>query len=64
MKKRGTNETLTTDDLAEFYRQFLNDNREKHFKYNIEWHQKNIKLLWPGIKANLSKFGKQFTNKL
>jgi hypothetical protein len=63
MEKRGTssNEPLTADDLSEFYSQFLNENREKHFRYNIEWHKKNIKLLWPGIKANWSKISKNFS---
>lgn len=52
---------LTADDLSEFYRAFLDQNREKHLKYNVEWHMKNMGLLWPGIKANLSRFKKGFS---
>lgn len=59
MAKKGNNEPLTADDLSDFYRRFLDDNWEKHYRYNIEWHKKNLKLLWPGIKANMSKLKRQ-----
>lgn len=64
MKRRGneanvTGQPLTADDLSEFYRAFLDENREKHLRYNIEWHKKNISLLWPGIKANFSRLKKR-----
>ncbi|XP_046450133.1 COA8 family protein Y39B6A.34, mitochondrial-like [Daphnia pulex] len=66
LERRGkdattTGQPLTADDLSEFYRAFLDQNREKHLKYNVEWHMKNMGLLWPGIKANLSRFKKGFS---
>ena len=57
----STGQTLTADDLSEFYRAFLDENREKHLKYNVEWHMKNICLLWPGIKANFSRLKKRIS---
>lgn len=54
-----TTNTLTADELSEFYRTFLDINREKHLRYNLEWHKRNLSLLWPGIKASLSRIRKQ-----
>ena len=52
---------LTADDLSEFYRSFLDENREKHLQYNIEWHKKNIRLVVPGVKAFVSRLLKRLS---
>lgn len=48
-------ETLNASEMAIFYKQFLNDNRKKHMKYNREWYMKNIGLLWWAFRANFAK---------
>lgn len=67
LKRRGkdsstSGQQLTANDLSEFYRAFLDENRGKHQNYNVEWHMKNLSLLWPGIKANISRFKKKICN--
>lgn len=64
MERRGKDsnvagQPLSAEDLSEFYREFLDENKEKHLRYNVEWHKKNMSLLWPGIKAILSRLRKQ-----
>ena len=46
---------LTAEEMSEFYCSFLDQNYAKHMAYNKEWHKKNFKLLWPGIKAFFAK---------
>ncbi|KAG7168237.1 cytochrome c oxidase assembly factor 8-like [Homarus americanus] len=33
--------TLSADDMSEFYKRFLDDNKDLHKQYNREWYKKN-----------------------
>ena len=46
---------LTADDMSVFYKQFLDKNWQSHFNYNIAWYKRNIKILFYGIAAKISK---------
>ena len=54
------NIALTADEMSGFYREFSNFNLQKHKNYNKEWHKKNLKLLWPGVKAFFGKCRREF----
>ncbi|XP_011690176.1 PREDICTED: apoptogenic protein 1, mitochondrial [Wasmannia auropunctata] len=54
LKAQGK-ETLTADDMSIFYKQFLDKNWKSHFNYNIAWYKRNIKILFFGIAAKISK---------
>lgn len=46
---------LTADDMSVFYKQFLDKNWQSHFNYNLAWYKRNIKILFYGIAAKISK---------
>lgn len=49
-------EALSHDKLALFYREFLEQNRDKHVRYNRIWYRNHIALLSSSINAKLSRF--------
>ncbi|XP_013410764.1 APOPT family protein CBG23705, mitochondrial [Lingula anatina] len=51
----GTPRKLTTSEMSEFYRCFLNENYRRHVEYNKEWYKRNISLLWPAVKVNIER---------
>lgn len=53
--KQTTGEKASIEELSQFYRKFLNDNRAAHLKYNREWYKKNISLLWPAVQVAVIK---------
>ncbi|XP_064484729.1 COA8 family protein CBG23705, mitochondrial-like [Ornithodoros turicata] len=60
LKKEGiVKESLTAEEMAEFYRHFLNDNHKKHMMYNWTWYGKNFGLLWPALRASWSSLQRQ-----
>ncbi|XP_003745595.1 APOPT family protein Y39B6A.34, mitochondrial [Galendromus occidentalis] len=46
---------LDAERMSVFYRKFLDDNREKHWRYNLEWYRKHFGLLPLDMKARLSR---------
>ncbi|XP_033893487.2 cytochrome c oxidase assembly factor 8-like [Acipenser ruthenus] len=38
----GRKRTLSADEMAEFYKEFLNKNYQKHSVYNKEWYMRNF----------------------
>lgn len=48
-------EALSHDQLASFYREFLERNRDKHVTYNRIWYKNHIALLSSSISAKLSR---------
>lgn len=52
-------EALSADDMAKYYRSFLNEQHQAHIKYNWEWYKKNISLLWPALLVNLEQLFKK-----
>lgn len=51
----SSDEALSHDQLAAFYRDFLERNRAKHVDYNIVWYRGLADLLGNSIKAKLSR---------
>ncbi|KAK7490173.1 hypothetical protein BaRGS_00018518 [Batillaria attramentaria] len=43
--------TVSPEELSQFYRSFLNENRKAHLQYNKEWYKRNISLLWPALQV-------------
>ncbi|XP_029162778.1 APOPT family protein CG14806, mitochondrial [Nylanderia fulva] len=54
LRAQGKKE-LTADDMSVFYKQFLDKNWQSHFNYNLAWYKRNIKILFYGIAAKISK---------
>lgn len=48
-------EALSHDQLAPFYRSFLERNRKKHMDYNIAWYQSYASLLASSVRAKISR---------
>ncbi|XP_043930452.1 cytochrome c oxidase assembly factor 8 isoform X2 [Protopterus annectens] len=40
--EEGRKRTLTADEMAIFYKEFLNKNFQKHVNYNKEWYKRNF----------------------
>ncbi len=45
--------TLTSEEMSEFYRDFLNRKRADHVSYNVEWQKRNAKIVWLSLRAVL-----------
>lgn len=54
-KMRITGQKPSVDDLAGFYRNFLDNNRQAHRQYNREWYKRNVSLLWPALQVSVIK---------
>lgn len=54
LKKQNDSYGSSHEDLAPFYRDFLDRNYEKHITYNKQWYQKQFKLLLPALAAFLA----------
>ncbi|CAN7999762.1 unnamed protein product [Ixodes hexagonus] len=52
-------ENVPAEEMAEFYRTFLNDNHHKHMQYNWTWYRKNFGLLWPAVKSNWAYYSRE-----
>lgn len=48
-------QALSHDQLASFYREFLERNRDKHVEYNRIWYKNHIALLLSSTSAKLSR---------
>uniref|UniRef100_A0A224YWL6 Protein containing DUF2315 domain n=1 Tax=Rhipicephalus zambeziensis TaxID=60191 RepID=A0A224YWL6_9ACAR len=56
-KAQGTpRDSVPIEDMASFYKTFLNDNHQKHMQYNWAWYRKNIGLLLPALLASWAYF--------
>ena len=47
--------TLSADEMSEFYRDFMNNNWRNHLDYNKEWQKRNWKIIWLMLRVNLEK---------
>ncbi|KAF5304435.1 hypothetical protein FQR65_LT07965 [Abscondita terminalis] len=45
--------TLTSEEMSEFYKKFLDNNWKEHVTYNFEWYRRNFLILYYGIRVNL-----------
>lgn len=48
-------EALSHDQLSDFYRDFLEENRDRHVEYNRIWYGNHLSLLSNSINAKLSR---------
>lgn len=39
------------EEMAKFYKRFLDENHNLHMSYNWKWYRLNIGLLWPAVKV-------------
>lgn len=56
-------EALSHDQLAHFYRTFLEKNREKHVNYNRTMYKNHLRLLISSLNAKLSRLKADVTTK-
>lgn len=50
-----SDQALSHDQLASFYRSFLERNRKKHVDYNKIWYRNHLALLSSSLKAKMSR---------
>lgn len=62
-EEMSNEEALSHDQLAHFYRTFLEQNREKHVNYNRTMYKSHLKLLISSINAKLSRLKADVTTK-
>lgn len=62
-KEISNEEALSHDQLAHFYRTFLERNREKHVKYNRTMYKNHFTLLIRSINAKISRLRADVTTK-
>ncbi|KAH7941715.1 hypothetical protein HPB49_016527 [Dermacentor silvarum] len=49
-KRKGTpRDSVPIEDMASFYKSFLNDNHQKHMQYNCTYRGLNVRADWVGI---------------
>ena len=53
--QENNTEKLTADEMAEFYKKFLNDNLSIHRNYNTEWYKKNLACIYLAFRVSLQK---------
>ncbi|XP_043553445.1 cytochrome c oxidase assembly factor 8 [Chiloscyllium plagiosum] len=44
--EEGRKNTLSAEEMAEFYKDFLDVNYNKHVNYNKEWYKRNFTITW------------------
>lgn len=59
LAQSGKPTSLNAEEMAVFYKQFLNQNHNKHVQYNWEWYRKNFYILWLSFHASMSKLFKK-----
>lgn len=57
-------QALSHDQLAPFYRDFLNKNRAKHVLYNKTWYTNHISLLYSSLRAKTSRLNVDMRKRL
>lgn len=49
---------LTADEMSDFYKSFLNQNWESHFRYNIWWYKRNFEMVVLSFRVFLERYTK------
>uniref|UniRef100_A0A8C4T4W0 Cytochrome c oxidase assembly factor 8 n=1 Tax=Erpetoichthys calabaricus TaxID=27687 RepID=A0A8C4T4W0_ERPCA len=57
--ENGRKRKLSAEKMAEFYKDFLNKNWQKHADYNKEWYKRNITITFLMGKVTLQMFWKR-----
>lgn len=60
--EKSKDEALSHDQLAHFYRTFLEKNRDKHVNYNKTWYKNHFALLASSVNAKLSRLKVNLTH--
>ncbi|KAM9294299.1 cytochrome c oxidase assembly factor 8 [Gastrophryne carolinensis] len=53
--EQGRKRTLDAEVMADFYKEFLSKNFEKHLRYNREWYQRNFAITFLMGKVKLQR---------
>ncbi|KAF5269708.1 hypothetical protein FQA39_LY08631 [Lamprigera yunnana] len=51
-------QTLTADEMSEFYKKFLDDSWKTHVEYNLKWYKRNFLMLYLAFRVSLEKMYK------
>lgn len=54
------NSTQTHEELAQFYKKFLDDNHQRYIGYNSQWYRNNLNLLWHSFIVSIIRLGRRF----
>ncbi|XP_011201262.1 COA8 family protein CG14806, mitochondrial [Bactrocera dorsalis] len=60
----ATNGEVTADEMSEFYKAFLDKNKERHFRYNFSWYLKNFEMLKLAFRVSVVRALKRVKTKL
>ncbi|GAB1609643.1 apoptogenic protein 1, mitochondrial-like isoform X2 [Argonauta hians] len=52
---------LSAEEMAVFYKQFLEENYHNNLRYHRDWYKQNICLLWPALKVAIQNLFKKQT---
>nr|XP_027195550.1 APOPT family protein Y39B6A.34, mitochondrial-like [Dermatophagoides pteronyssinus] len=55
--------TQTHEELAQFYKKFLDDNHQRYISYNSQWYRNNLNLLWHSLIVSFIRLGRRFHRK-
>ncbi|XP_071795917.1 COA8 family protein CBG23705, mitochondrial-like [Asterias amurensis] len=58
----GARRVLSADEMAEFYKEFLQENQQILKQYNRDWYRRNTALLWPAFKVALQRQFRKLTS--
>ncbi|XP_076357275.1 cytochrome c oxidase assembly factor 8 [Tachypleus tridentatus] len=65
LKAQGNErQSLTYEEMSEFYKKFLDENHQKHITYNWTWYYKNVGLVWFALKALVAKSASKCSGKI
>ncbi|XP_039968215.1 COA8 family protein CG14806, mitochondrial isoform X2 [Bactrocera neohumeralis] len=60
----ATNGEVTADEMSEFYKAFLDKNKENHFRYNFSWYLKNFEMLKLAFRVSVVRVIKRVKMKI
>ncbi|CAJ1074562.1 cytochrome c oxidase assembly factor 8 [Xyrichtys novacula] len=61
--EQGRRRTLSSEEMAEFYKSFLDHNRARHAKYNKEWYRRNFTITLLMARVSFSSIMKTVTDR-
>lgn len=59
--EKGRRRTLDSEEMAEFYKKFLDENRTRHANYNREWYRRNFTITFLMARVALQNLWKHLT---
>ncbi|XP_031350982.1 COA8 family protein CG14806, mitochondrial-like isoform X2 [Photinus pyralis] len=58
VKSSESAQPLSSDEMSQFYKKFLDDNWKSHVSYNFEWYKRNFRILYLALRVSLERFKK------